>query len=211
MQINNHYISKLQYISQGNSALEQEQNIRKALDHGADWIQLRWKNATETEKLQLGEKIKTLCSGYQATLIVNDSVTIAKTIDADGVHLGLDDESIESARTILGKDKIIGGTANTLQNVMQRVDEGCDYIGLGPFRFTTTKQKLSPILGLESYRNILAVLREKNIQIPPVLAIGGIILKDIEPLKNTGIYGVALSGIITREPILIPEIQNLLE
>lgn len=210
MQINTPHLSKLQYISQGDSALKQEQNIRKALDHGADWIQLRWKKATRTERLHLSEKIKILCQKYQAHLIINDAVTVARSVDADGVHLGLDDESIENARAVLGQDKIIGGTANTLQHVLQRVEEGCDYIGLGPFQFTATKQNLSPVLGLEGYRDITIALREKNRELPPVFAIGGITLNDIEPLKNTGIYGVALSGVITQEPALIPQIQNLL-
>ncbi|KAA5532078.1 thiamine phosphate synthase [Paenimyroides baculatum] len=202
-------ISRLHYISQGYTALEQEQNIRKVLDNGADWIQLRWKEASEKELLQLSEKLKMICESYRATFIINDHVQVAKAIDADGVHLGLDDESIANARAVLGSHKIIGGTANTLENVRQRITEGCDYIGLGPYQFTTTKEKLSPILGLEGYQAILQSLQDKNIEYPPIIAIGGIKLNDIESIKHLGIYGVALSGLLTQNPSILPQIQTV--
>lgn len=202
-------ISRLHYISQGDTALKQEQNIRKVLDNGADWVQLRWKKASQKELLQLSEKIKTMCESYQATFIINDHLQVAKAIDADGVHLGLNDESIEEARAILGAQKIIGGTANTLENVLQRITEGCDYIGLGPYRFTTTKEKLSPILGLEGYLAILQSLNEKNIEFPPIIAIGGIEFNDIKSIKQSGIYGVALSGLLTQDPSILPQIKTV--
>jgi len=200
-------ISRLHYVSQGGTALEQEQNIRKVLDNGGNWIQLRWKKAAQKELLQLSEKIKTICESYRATFIINDEVQVAKIIDADGVHLGLDDESIANSRAFLGSNKIIGGTANTLENILQRITEGCDYIGLGPYRFTVTKEKLSPILGLEGYQAILQSLQEKNIKYPPIIAIGGITFHDIESIKKSGIYGVALSGLLTQDPSVIPQIQ----
>lgn len=200
-------ISRLHYVSQGGTALEQEQNIRKVLDNGGNWIQLRWKKAAQKELLQLSEKIKTICESYRATFIINDEVQVAKIIDADGLHLGLDDESIANARAFLGSNKIIGGTANTLENILQRITEGCDYIGLGPYRFTVTKEKLSPILGLEGYQAILQSLQEKNIKYPPIIAIGGITFHDIESIKKSGIYGVALSGLLTQDPSVIPQIQ----
>ena len=202
-------ISRLHYISQGETALKQEQNIRKVLDNGADWIQLRWKKASQKELLQLSEKIKKICESYRVTFIINDHVHVAKAIDADGVHLGLEDESIANARAILGSHKIIGGTANTLENVLQRITECCDYIGLGPYRFTTTKEKLSPILGLEGYQAILQSLNEKNIEFPPIIAIGGIEFNDIESIKHLGIYRVALSGLLTQNPHIIPQIKTV--
>lgn len=203
-------ISKLHYISQGDTAVEQEQNIRKVLDQGAGWIQLRWKNASEKELLSLSQKIKAVCENYRATLIINDAVQVAKAIDADGVHLGLDDESIANARLVLGGHKIIGGTANTLENVLQRIREGCDYIGLGPFRYTATKDKLSPILGLEGYQKIILSLQDQNIKYPPILAIGGITLYDVEDVKKTGLYGVALSGVLTQNPSVFLQFKELL-
>lgn len=188
--------SKLQYISQGVDYNRQLNNIFRALDAGCDWIQLRYKNHQEMSTSYVAEKIKTLCQKYNAKLIINDFVNIAKEIDADGVHLGLDDMSIVEARAILGSDKIIGGTANTLEHVLQRIEEKCDYVGLGPFRFTTTKEKLSPVLGLEGYKKIIEALKSQNNNIP-IYAIGGIEMDDIESIVETGVYGIAVSGMIT--------------
>lgn len=200
--------SKLQYISQGNTLAEQEKNIKTALENGADWIQVRWKNATDTERLALAKKTILLCQNFNAVCIINDSISIAKEVNADGVHLGLEDDSIEKARAVLGKNKIIGGTANTLNQVIQRMDEGCDYIGLGPLRFTTTKEKLSPILGFSGYQKIIDTLKSEYKNIPPIYAIGGIAFPDLELLFQTGIHGIAVSGMLTKEPQLITEIKN---
>ncbi len=202
--------SKLQYISQGTTAKEQTYNILQALDHGADWIQLRWKMATDEERVKLAEQVRQRCQDYQATYIINDSIPIAKQVDADGVHLGLDDEGIEKARYVLGKGKIIGGTANTIADVTKRIDEGCNYIGLGPYRTTSTKEKLSPILGIEGYRKIILYLKEHEIDFPPIYAIGGIDLTDIQSLLEEGIYGVAISKAITDTPILVSDFKKLL-
>ena len=189
--------NKLQYISQGNSVQIQLQNIHKALENGCHWIQVRFKNQNPFEVFTLAEAVKMLCKEYLATFIINDNVHLAKQLDADGVHLGLSDMKVEEARLILGKTKIIGGTANTFEDVLQRTAENCDYIGLGPFQFTTTKQNLSPIVGLEGYKLIIQQMKIKNIQIP-IYAIGGITLENVEDLTKTGIHGIAVSGLITQ-------------
>ncbi|MFV5691670.1 thiamine phosphate synthase [Flavobacterium sp. LT1R49] len=189
--------NKLQYISQGNTVEEQLYNIHKALDNGCDWIQVRFKNQNALEVFTLAEAVKTLCKEYLAVFIINDNVYLAQQLDADGVHLGLSDMNVAEARVLLGKTKIIGGTANTFEDVLQRTAENCDYIGLGPFQFTATKQNLSPILGLEGYRLITEQMKIKNIQIP-IYAIGGIALENVESIMETGIYGIAVSGLITQ-------------
>jgi thiamine-phosphate pyrophosphorylase len=188
--------SKLQYISQGFTAKEQIENIQRTLDAGCEWVQLRFKNGDNKEYHDLAEHIKKICMAYRATFIINDHVSIAKSIDADGVHLGLLDTSIAEARAILGHDKIIGGTANTIADVLARINDGCDYIGLGPYRFTSTKEKLSPVLGIDGIGKIMkeVLLQEKNI---PVYAIGGITRDDISSVMDTGVFGVAISGEIT--------------
>ncbi|QBA22090.1 thiamine phosphate synthase [Chryseobacterium indologenes] len=203
-------MEKLQYISQGNTIQEQEKHILNALDNGIKWVQVRWKNAPENELIDLCEISKQLCSAYQSVCIINDHVQIAKEIDADGVHLGLDDCSVDEARLILGENKIIGGTANTLSDVIHRINESCDYIGLGPLRFTTTKEKLSPVLGYEGYQKIIDGLREQSIDIPKIFAIGSVNPEDILPLQEIGIYGVAVSGIITRQPAIINELKKVM-
>ncbi len=201
-------MEKLQYISQGKTRLEQELNIRKVLDNGIKWVQVRWKKAPEDELIRLCTTARLLCSEYGAMCIINDHVLLAKSIDADGVHLGLDDTPAQEARHILGKSKIIGGTANTLSDVLQRMAEPCDYIGLGPLRFTSTKEKLSPVLGFEGYQEILNSLREKSPDLPKIFAIGSVTLEDVLPLQQIGIYGVSISGEITRQPSLINELKK---
>ncbi|MDP1747125.1 MAG: thiamine phosphate synthase, partial [Bacteroidota bacterium] len=154
--------SKLQYISQGLTAKDQLDNIQSTLDAGCEWVQLRFKHAGEKEFSSVAEQVKNICQKYNATFIINDNVELAKNIDADGVHLGLQDMSVLQARTILGDNKIIGGTANTITDVLARIQESVDYIGLGPFRFTSTKTNLSPVLGLDGYKNIMnEVLKNK--------------------------------------------------
>lgn len=204
--------NKLQYISQGNTIEDQVRNIHQALDSGCDWIQMRFKNQTEKDSFILAEEIKLLCEKYLASFIINDNLYLAQQINADGVHLGLSDMKIDEARTILGVEKIIGGTANTFEDIQNHVKNGCNYIGLGPFRFTNTKEKLSPILGLSGYFEILQKMKKNKIEVP-VYAIGGITLKDINPLMETGIHGIAVSGIITEsdeKKILIQQLNEKL-
>lgn len=204
--------SKLQYISQGTTYEEQLNNIYTALDAGCDWIQLRYKNHQEMSTGFVAEKAKTLCQKYNATFILNDFVNIANEIDADGVHLGLSDMSVTEARAILGNDKIIGGTANTLEDVLKRIEEKCNYVGLGPFKFTATKEKLSPILGSKGYIDIINALKERNLQMP-IYAIGGIEVSDVDAIMNTGVHGIAVSGLITNhnnKQELVEQLNTLL-
>lgn len=200
--------TRLQYISQGKTVQEQTENIQSALDAGCRWIQLRFKNAVDNELFDLAVQVKQMCSNYQATFIMNDRVDIAKNADADGVHLGLLDISIAEARSILGENKIIGGTANTISDVMMRISERCDYIGLGPFRFTPTKEKLSPILGLDGIAQIMKEVISGEIQIP-IYAVGGIIHDDLAAIRGTGVFGVAVSRVITTHPDKKHLLKNL--
>lgn len=201
---------KLQYISQGNTIEKQLYNIHDALDSGCDWIQLRFKNQSAKNCFALAEAVKFLCEEYLANFIVNDNVYLARQIAADGVHLGLLDTKIEEARAILGNTKIIGATANTFEDIQNHIKNGCDYIGLGPLRFTTTKEKLSPVLGFEGYHEMMQQLKENNLQVP-VYAIGGIIAEDIDKLMETGIHGIAVSGVITKSDQKAKLIQQLNE
>jgi thiamine-phosphate pyrophosphorylase len=189
--------NKLQYISQGDTIKEQLYNIQQALDSGCDWIQLRFKNQKAKKSFALAEAVHFLCEEYLANFIINDDVHLAEQMAADGVHLGLSDMSILEARAILGNTKIIGATANTLKDVTNHINNGCDYIGLGPFQFTKTKDNLSPILGLDGYRSIIDQLNPTQKE-TPIYAIGGITLENVDALMATGIHGIAVSGIITQ-------------
>ncbi|MCC9063103.1 thiamine phosphate synthase [Flavobacterium piscisymbiosum] len=202
--------NKLQYISQGNTIEEQLYNIHQALDAGCDWVQMRFKNQTTKDTFALAEAAKFLCEEYLANFIINDNLYLAQQIAADGVHLGLTDMNIAEARSILGSTKIIGGTANTFEDIKNHIKNGCDYIGLGPFQFTKTKEKLSPVLGLSGYVAIIEKMKNSNLK-TPVYAIGGITLNDINPLMETGIHGIAVSGMITNSDQKKKLIQQLNE
>ncbi|WP_121812214.1 thiamine phosphate synthase [Mucilaginibacter kameinonensis] len=190
-------IDKLHYISQQSQNGTHLSAIKAALDAGCKWIQLRVKDQPEDIILQYAVEAVKLCDEYGAKLIVNDHPEIALKAGAHGLHLGLQDMHIQQARQIVGPDMIIGGTANTFEHIQQRATDGADYIGLGPYRFTTTKEKLSPILGLRGYWDIVAQMRLAKMSIP-VIAIGGIVPADIPLIIPTGIHGVALSGAITQ-------------
>lgn len=189
-------IDKLHYISQETENISHLDAINKTLIAGAKWIQLRVKNKPENVILELAIKANALCKAYGARLIVNDHPLIALKAGAYGLHLGLTDMPIAEARSIVGGQMIIGGTANTFEHVKQRVAEGADYIGLGPYRFTNTKQNLSPIIGLEGYEAIMEQVSIAGIT-TPIIAIGGVELNDISLIMTTGVHGVALSGALT--------------
>jgi len=188
-------IDKLQFISNQTKDVTHLDSIKIALDAGCRWIQLRVKDQPFAGVLKTAAEAKNLCNTYGAKLIINDYPLIAKEIDAYGLHLGLNDMPITSSRKIVGKEMIIGGTANTLENILDHIKQGADYVGLGPFRFTSTKQNLSPILGLDGYKNLTESLKNLKHSIP-LIAIGGIMQDDIPEILETGIYGVAISGSI---------------
>lgn len=189
-------IAKLQYITQDLVEAPHALQAEEACKAGAQWIQLRVKNTPCAEWKEIALQTQAVCRNYGAKLIINDSMTLAKDVGADGVHLGKRDISTAEARRVLGKDFIIGGTANTFQDIEMHAEAGVDYIGLGPFRFTNTKSNLSPILGLVGFRLIIDQCRSVNINIP-LIAIGGIQVNDVEEILRTGIYGIAVSAAIT--------------
>ncbi|WP_164112568.1 MULTISPECIES: thiamine phosphate synthase [Sphingobacterium] len=188
--------SKIQYISSGTTEEQQLNNIKAVLQKGIKWVQLRFKTEDHTAVRNVAKATKLLKQEYDFTFIINDFIDIAQEVDADGVHLGLEDQAVATARQQLGPAKIIGGTANTWDDVQQRIHEGCDYIGLGPLRFTTSKAQLSPLLGPEGYKAIFTQLKDSPA--PPIYAIGGVTLEDIPLLSAIGLYGVALSSYLER-------------
>lgn len=185
----------IQFISHTNERYDYIDGIRMALEGGCRWIQLRMKDASEEEILKTAESTRELCRQYDAVFLLDDYVELVERSGADGVHLGKDDMPVYEARRLLGKDKIIGGTANTFEDVKRIYSAGADYIGCGPFRFTTTKKKLSPILGLDGYSRIIEQMNAYRINLP-VIAIGGILLPDVSDIMQTGVSGIAVSGAI---------------
>lgn len=200
----------IQFISHFTEQHTYLDSIRLALEGGIKWVQLRMKDATEDEIISVGTEVRKLCDQYGATFIIDDHVELVHKLKADGVHLGKNDMPIAEARDILGKDIIIGGTANTFEDIAAHYQATANYIGCGPFRFTTTKKGLSPTLGLEGYRSIMTKVKEAGIDIP-VVAIGGITAEDIPDIMQTGISGIALSGAILRAENPIEEINRILK
>ncbi len=182
----------LQIISHRTQEISDVEFIHRALKGGAKWIQLRQKDFFTEQIIANAQKVKELCQKYNAIFIIDDNVEICKELDLNGVHLGKNDMPIEKAREILGPEKIIGSTCNTIEDILN-VYQKCDYIGLGPFRFTSTKKNLSTILGLEGYQKIFDYLKKNNINIP-ITTIGGICLEDIENLQKVGVKSVAISS-----------------
>jgi thiamine-phosphate pyrophosphorylase len=201
---------RAQLFGKGDTAEEQLRGIETVLHGGCKWIQLRFKNATLTDIQNLGTEVKSLCKIFNATFIINDHILLAQELDADGVHLGLEDSPVEEARKTLGPDKIIGGTANTWEHVQKRVAEKVDYIGLGPLRFTPTKKELSPILGVAGYEAILSEQNRTGDR-TPIFAIGGVTAEDIPALMDAGIYGVAVSSALLQGNDAGTIIQNFNE
>lgn len=200
----------LQFITHYTEQYTYLDSARMALEGGCRWIQLRMKETPVDEVRPVALAMQQMCRQYGATFIIDDLVELVAEIGADGVHLGKDDMPIDEARRILGADSIIGGTANTLADVRQHVARGASYIGCGPFRYTTTKKKLSPVLGLEGYRSIVEGMRAEGIDVP-IVAIGGITAADVDDLMLTGITGIALSGTVLRAADPVGEMKRLIE
>lgn len=199
--------TQIQYISQGKTTKEHIDNIESLCKAGGTWVQLRLKNVSHLEYLNAAKQVRSICDTYGATFIVNDNIGVTAESNADGVHLGLSDSSPTEARKQLGENTIIGGTCNTLKDCLQRIAEGVDYIGLGPFKFTSTKAKLSPTLGVEGYQQIIKKLNSEGYNLP-IVGIGGIQVKDISTLINTGLHGIAVSSLLSNKNI--EEIKKIL-
>ncbi len=188
-------ISKLHYISQGNTPEEHLNNIQSACTAGADWVQLRLKGFAPKIILETAKKAREITAHFQTRLIINDYYKVAKEVNADGVHLGKKDACPKKVKEYLGKYYTVGGTANTLEDCKSLLEKKVDYIGLGPFKFTETKKNLSPVLGTVGYQVLIDELKTDT----PIIAIGGIELNDVAEIMNTGVFGIAVSGAITKD------------
>lgn len=201
---------RMQFISHFTGQYDYLDSIAMALEGGCRWVQLRMKDATPEEILPIALEAQKLCKAKDATFIIDDHVELVKKICADGVHLGKLDMPVGEARKILGDSFIIGGTSNTFEDIAMHAAAGADYIGCGPFRFTTTKKNLSPVLGLEGYQTLVAKMRENGLTLP-IVAIGGINAADIPAIMRTGVSGIALSGTVLRAENPVSEMRKLMD
>lgn len=203
-------MTQIQFITHANDRFGYVDGARMALEGGCKWVQLRMKGATDAEVLAAAEAIQPLCREHDAIFVLDDRVHLARQIKADGVHLGKSDMPVDEARRVLGEEFIIGGTANTFEDIERLYRQGADYIGCGPFRFTTTKQNLAPVLGLDGYFTIVNRMREAGILLP-VVAIGGIRYDDITALMGTGVRGIAVSGAVLNAADPVAEMRRMVD
>ncbi len=200
---------QLQFITHYNSKYSYIDSAKLALEGGCRWIQLRMKEADDALLETTAVIVQQMCKAYGATFIIDDNVLLTKKIQADGVHLGKNDMPIAEARKILGDSYIIGGTVNSYDDITRMAKTTLpDYLGCGPFRFTTTKQHLSPILGLEGYKNIVRQMQENSVRIP-IVAIGGITKEDIAPIMACNVNGIALSGSVLNAINPVKEMEEI--
>jgi thiamine-phosphate pyrophosphorylase len=188
-------VERIHFITNNNHR-SHWQNAELACKGGIKWIQLRIKDADDDIWRVEAEKTQDICAKYGAVLIINDNIQLTKSIIADGVHLGLNDTPTQIARQELGDHFIVGGTANTLDDIVLHFNSGVDYVGLGPYSYTETKKTLSPILGINGYKSICEQLKALQINIP-IIAIGGIKIENISEILTEDIYGIAISSLIT--------------
>lgn len=190
-------MDRLYLITDASEKYSAEESGLLALKNGIRLVQLRMKDSPKEEIIRAARDLKAACKKSGARLIINDFADVALEAGADGVHLGQTDGDIAEARRLLGKGAIIGKTCNTASQVLEAAEQGADYVGVGPYRFTTTKKNLSPILGVAGYRDILAECATRGIEIP-IYAIGGVETKDVEVLLSVGVYGIAVSSFVLK-------------
>jgi thiamine-phosphate pyrophosphorylase len=196
-------------LTQDLDSYTHQQQAIDACTAGARWIQLRCKKHDFNTWLDIAREVRRICDEFDAVLIINDSIEIAQMLKAAGVHLGKEDKSIADARKALGNSAIIGYSCNTFADIENAAKEGADYVGLGPYRYTSSREKLNPILGLEGIKH---VMRDYYIQqmTLPVIAIGGVKMMDVGALSLSGIHGVAVSSAIHQAADKRAEVKSFL-
>lgn len=200
----------IQFITHTTSSISYEESAMLALQGGCRWIQLRIKGASDDEVEPVAIRLLKACHETDATFILDDRVELCKKIKADGVHLGRHDMPVNQAREYLGHEFIIGGTANTFDEIRTLKYQSADYIGCGPYRYTTTKENLAPVLGPDGYTKIMQQVKTEELRIP-ICAIGGITLDDVIPILQTGIKGIAISGAVLRADNPVEMMQRFLQ
>lgn len=196
-------LPRTMFITHHNEHYSYLESALLALNIGLKFIQLRIKDATDGEVLSVAEKLRPACDRHGALLTVDDRIHLLDTGLFDGVHVGKNDMPVAEARKITGNRFLLGATCNTSDDALKAIADGADYLGIGPFRFTETKKNLAPVLGLEGYRGIPQTI--------PVYAIGGITTSDLLPLKQTGVYGIAISGMLLQSTDAAQTGKKLLE
>jgi len=176
-----------------------------AVKGGTDIIQFRDKFMSTAEMISTAKQIAALCKKHGVTFLVNDRVDVAMLSGADGVHLGIEDIPVKDARKLLGKNKIIGGTAHSLKEALHAQKQGADYIGFGHIFATGTKHKPDKPKGTKMLSQIVRKIKT------PILAIGGINQSNIIEVMKTGVHGAAIIGGIFKSPGPVKTTKNIIK
>jgi thiamine-phosphate pyrophosphorylase len=177
--------------------------VEKTIKGGATFIQLREKNLVNDEFLNEAKQIKEITDAYRVPFVINDNIEIAIACDADGIHIGQEDMPVATARKIIGDNKILGVSVQTVEQAVKAEQDGADYLGVGAV-FTTSTKLDADALSFDTLQDIC-----KSVSIP-VVAIGGINEKNILQLHGTGVDGVAVVSAIFAKPDLTHASQELL-
>ena len=185
--------SRLYFITDSTNYTEEEflYRVEQALKGGATLIQLREKNKSTGEYIQLAEKVHTVAKRYNVPLIIDDRVDVALAIDAEGVHVGAEDMPVATARRLMGDDKIVGATAKTVPWAKEAYEQGADYLGVGAIYPTTTKVK-TVLTSTDTLRDICSAVPI------PVNAIGGLNKDNIDVLAGIPIAGICVVSAIMK-------------
>lgn len=191
------YIEKLHFITHDIPQSSHIEQVQVACEAGAKWIQYRCLSKSDNELLADINIIAEICDDWGVTLIVTNHIHLKGKADIQGFHIEDMNADFIALRNQIGEEYTLGGSANTLENLIRLANEGADYAGFGPFKATTTKPNNSPLLGVKGYVDAIAELKSKHIDLP-ILAVGGVTLADIPQLLQTRIYGIAASAAINQ-------------
>lgn len=180
-----------------------ESQVNETLQSGATFIQLREKDMAFDEFLNEAKNIKSITDKYSVPFVINDNIEIALAVNADGVHVGQSDLNAKDVRNLIGKDKILGVSAQTVEQALIAERQGADYIGVGAVFSTNTKTDADAV----SFKTLSSICRAVSI---PVIAIGGINENNILELKDSGIDGVAVISAIFANPNISDATKKLL-
>ena len=197
-QLNNmkKYISKFHYLTQDLPDRSHVQQVQIACEAGANWVQYRCMSKPEDELIDELNEIAGICDDWGATLIITNHYHLLDKVDAQGVHIEDPLADLAAIRAVITEEKTLGASATNPDALLKIQNLGvADYCGYGPFAHTHTKNNDYPLLGFEGYRQL-----EKLPVSIPVIAVGGVLLNDVERLLQTGIYGIAVSGAVNLAP-----------
>lgn len=191
------YIEKLHFITHDIDQHSHIEQVQIACEAGAKWIQYRCLSKADDELLADINAIANICDDWGATLIVTNHVHLKGKADIQGFHIEDMAADFIALRKQIGDEYTLGGSSNTIENLIRLAKEGADYAGFGPFKVTTTKPNNSPLLDVQGYATAMQSLKQQDIDLP-ILAVGGVTLQDVDALLSTGIYGIAASSAINQ-------------